>query len=137
MHNYPKSTPTDLSGLRVMIVDDSNTIRKSAQIFLQQAGCDVILADNGFDALQKVTTERPDLVFVDVMMPRLDGYQFCALVRGNPALCNTPLLMLSSRDDVYDRARGKRAGSQGHVSKPFSKENLLRAVSDSVRARAH
>ncbi len=122
----------DLSGVRVMIVDDSNTIRKSAQIFLQQAGCQVILAENGFDALGKVHLERPDLIFVDVVMPRLNGYQFCSLVKKNSSLRHTPLVMLSSKDDVFDRVRGRSAGSEEHVSKPFTKENLLRAVGENL-----
>lgn len=118
----------NLSGLRVMVVDDSHTIRRSAEIFLTQAGCEVVLAENGFDALAKVSNERLDLVFVDVIMPRLDGYQFCSLVKRSARHKNTPVVMLSSKDSVFDRERGARAGSDAYVTKPFSKENLLLAV---------
>jgi len=117
-----------LAGARVMVIDDSNTIRRSAQIFLTQAGCEVTLADNGFDALAKIAEHRPDVIFVDIMMPRLDGYQTCALIKKSGKHRATPVIMLSSKDTMFDRARGRLVGSDEHLTKPFTKENLLKAV---------
>ena len=117
-----------LSGVRVMVIDDSNTIRRSAEIFLMQAGCHVILAENGFDALAKIADHQPDLIFVDIMMPRLDGYQTCALIKKNAKHKATPVIMLSSKDSLFDRARGRMVGSDEYLTKPFSKESLLRTV---------
>ncbi len=117
-----------LSGIKVMIIDDSNTIRRSAEIFLTQAGCQVILAEDGFDALAKITDHHPDVIFVDIMMPRLDGYQACSLIKKNPKFRATPVIMLSSKDGVFDRARGRMVGSDEYLTKPFSKDSLLKAV---------
>jgi twitching motility two-component system response regulator PilG len=111
-----------------MVIDDSNTIRRSAEIFLMQAGCQVILAENGFDALAKIADHQPDLIFVDIMMPRLDGYQTCALIKKNAKHRNTPVIMLSSKDSLFDRARGRMVGSDEYLTKPFSKDSLLTAV---------
>lgn len=113
-----------------MIIDDSNTIRRSAEIFLTQAGCQVILAEDGFDALAKITDHHPDVIFVDIMMPRLDGYQACSLIKKNPKFRSTPVIMLSSKDGVFDRARGRMVGSDEYLTKPFSKDSLLKAVSN-------
>ena len=118
----------NLTGVRVMVIDDSNTIRRSAEIFLMQAGCQVILADNGFDALAKIADHQPDLIFVDIMMPRLDGYQVCSLIKGNPKFAGTPVVMLSSKDGVFDRARGRIVGSDKYLTKPFTKDEILTAV---------
>ena len=104
----------NLSGIKVMVIDDSNTIRRSAEIFLAQAGCQVVLAEDGFDALAKIADHAPDLIFVDIMMPRLDGYQTCALIKKNPRLKGTPVIMLSSKDGPFDRARGR--GRRGRPS---------------------
>ena len=123
----------NLTGVRVMVIDDSNTIRRSAEIFLMQAGCQVILAENGFDALAKIADHQPDLIFVDIMMPRLDGYQTCALIKQNPKLKATPVIMLSSKDGVFDRARGRLAGSDRYLTKPFTKEGLVAAVTEYVK----
>jgi twitching motility two-component system response regulator PilG len=111
-----------------MVIDDSNTIRRSAEIFLMQAGCQVILAENGFDALAKIADHHPDLIFVDIMMPRLDGYQTCSLIKKNAKHKATPVIMLSSKDSLFDRARGRMVGSDEYLTKPFSKESLLKAV---------
>lgn len=111
-----------------MVIDDSNTIRRSAEIFLMQAGCQVILAENGFDALAKIADHQPDLIFVDIMMPRLDGYQTCALIKKNGKHKTTPVIMLSSKDSLFDRARGRMVGSDEYLTKPFSKESLLKTV---------
>jgi len=119
-----------LSGLKVMIIDDSNTIRRSAEIFLSQAGCQVLLAEDGFDALAKITDHQPDVIFVDIMMPRLDGYQTCALIKKNSKLAATPVIMLSSRDGLFDRARGRMVGSDEYLTKPFTKDSLIRAVTE-------
>jgi len=117
-----------MKGAKVMVIDDSNTIRRSAEIFLQQAGCEVILAEDGFDALAKIADYRPDLIFVDIMMPRLDGYQTCALIKKNSRFRDTPVIMLSSKDGLFDRARGRLVGSDEYLTKPFSKDALLAAV---------
>ena len=117
-----------LNGVKVMVIDDSNTIRKSAEIFLIQAGCQVILAEDGFDALAKIADHRPDLVFCDIMMPRLDGYQACALIKKNARFRNTPVIMLSSKDGLFDRARGRMVGSEEYLTKPFTKDSLLKMV---------
>ena len=123
----------DLAGVKVMVIDDSNTIRRSAEIFLAQAGCEVVLAEDGFDALAKIADHHPDVIFVDIMMPRLDGYQTCALIKKNPRLSPTPVIMLSSRDGLFDRARGRMAGSDEYLTKPFTKDSLLRAVASHAR----
>jgi twitching motility two-component system response regulator PilG len=126
-----------LAGKRVMVVDDSNTIRRSAEIFLRQAGCEVILALDGFDALAKVEVMKPDLIFVDIVMPRLDGYQTCALIRKCGRHHGTPIVMLSSKDTMIDRARGRLAGANDHLNKPFTKENLLKTVHAHTSAPAN
>jgi twitching motility two-component system response regulator PilG len=118
----------NLNGIKVMVIDDSNTIRRSAEIFLVQAGCQVILAEDGFDALSKVTDHQPDVVFCDIVMPRLDGYQTCAILKRNHRFSSTPVIMLSSKDGLFDRARGRMVGSDEYLTKPFTKESLLRAV---------
>ena len=118
----------NLGGVKVMVIDDSNTIRRSAEIFLVQAGCQVVLAEDGFDALAKIADHHPDIVFCDIMMPRLDGYQTCALIKKNPRFGVTPVIMLSSKDGLFDRARGRMVGSDEYLTKPFTKESLLRAV---------
>ncbi len=120
----------DLTGLKVMVIDDSNTIRRSAEIFLGQAGCQVLLAEDGFDALAKIADHRPDVIFVDIMMPRLDGYQTCALIKKNPRVSATPVIMLSSKDGLFDRARGRMVGSDEYLTKPFTKDSLLKAVAN-------
>jgi twitching motility two-component system response regulator PilG len=125
-----------LSGIKVMVIDDSNTIRRSAEIFLLQAGCTVILAEDGFDALAKIADHQPDLVFVDIMMPRLDGYQTCALIKKNAKFHVTPVIMLSSKDGLFDRARGRMVGSDQYLTKPFTKESLLKAVAAHVKRAA-
>ena len=117
-----------LKGIKVMVIDDSNTIRRSAEIFLNQAGCEVILAQDGFDALSKITDHQPDVVFVDIMMPRLDGYQTCSLIKRNAKYRTTPVIMLSSKDGLFDRARGRMVGSDEYLTKPFTKDTLLTAV---------
>lgn len=120
------STPETV--LKVLVVDDSNTIRRSAEIFLKQGGHEVLLAEDGFDALSKVNDYRPDLIFCDILMPRLDGYQTCAIIKRNAKFSEVPVVMLSSKDGVFDKARGRMAGAQDYLTKPFSKEQLLLAV---------
>jgi twitching motility two-component system response regulator PilG len=119
---------TNLAGVKVMVIDDSNTIRRSAEIFLKQSGCEVILAEDGFDALSKIASELPDVIFVDIMMPRLDGYQTCSLIKRNPRFKSTPVIMLSSKDGLFDRARGRMVGSDQYLTKPFTQESLMDAV---------
>jgi twitching motility two-component system response regulator PilG len=119
--------------IKVLVIDDSNTIRKSAEMFLRQAGYDVILAEDGFDALAKISDHQPNVIFVDIMMPRLDGYQTCALIKQNAMLKSTPVIMLSSKDGIFDRARGRLAGSDRYLTKPFTKEGLLEAVHQYTR----
>ena len=119
----------DIAGLKVMVIDDSNTIRRSAEIFLTQAGCQVLLAEDGFDALAKITDHRPDVIFVDIMMPRLDGYQTCALIKRHPDFRRIPVVLLSSKDGLFDRAKGRLVGSERYLTKPFTREELLETVS--------
>lgn len=111
-----------------MIIDDSNTIRRSAEMFLKAAGYEVILAEDGFDALSKITTLHPQIIFVDIMMPKLDGYQTCALIKRNAQFKTTPVIMLSSKDGLFDRARGRMVGSDQYLTKPFTKESLVDTV---------
>ncbi|MCB2017243.1 MAG: response regulator [Hydrogenophaga sp.] len=113
---------------KVLVVDDSNTIRRSAEIFLKQGGHEVLLAEDGFDALAKINDYLPDLVFCDILMPRLDGYQTCAIIKRNARFANIPVVMLSSKDGVFDKARGRMVGSQEYLTKPFTKDQLLQAV---------
>ncbi|HVL56928.1 MAG TPA: response regulator [Burkholderiaceae bacterium] len=122
-----------ITGLKVMVIDDSNTIRRSAEIFLSQAGCRVIVAEDGFDALAKVSDHNPDLIFCDVLMPRLDGYQTCALIKKSPRYHGIPVVMLSSKDGLFDKARGRMVGSDEYLTKPFSKDSLLRCVAQHAR----
>ncbi len=124
-----------LKGVKVMVIDDSNTIRRSAEIFLNQVGCEVILAQDGFDALSKITDHDPDVVFVDIMMPRLDGYQTCSLIKRNAKYRTTPVIMLSSKDGLFDRARGRMVGSDEYLTKPFTKDTLLSAVREHAATR--
>jgi twitching motility two-component system response regulator PilG len=125
------SEPGDASapvGARVLVVDDSNTIRRSAEIFLRQGGHQVVLAEDGFDALSKVNDHDPELIFCDILMPRLDGYQTCAIIKRNRRFAHVPVIMLSSKDGLFDKARGRMVGSEDYLTKPFTKEQLLKAV---------
>ena len=121
-------TTTADAPLKVLVVDDSNTIRRSAEIFLRQGGYEVLLADDGYDALAKVNDHDPDLIFCDILMPRLDGYQTCAIIKRNARFSDTPVVMLSSKDGVFDKARGRMVGCQEYLTKPFTKDQLLQAV---------
>lgn len=114
--------------LKVMVIDDSRTIRRTAQLLLGEVGCEVITASDGFDALAKIVDHRPRIIFVDVLMPRLDGYQTCAVIKHNSAFKETPVILLSSRDGLFDKARGRVVGSDQFLTKPFSKEELLEAI---------
>lgn len=116
------------SGYKVLVIDDSNTIRRSAEIFLKQGGHEVLLAEDGFDALAKVNDFQPHLIFCDILMPRLDGYQTCAIIKRNERFAATPVIMLSSKDGVFDKARGRMVGSEDYLTKPFTKDQLLQAV---------
>ena len=125
----PASTPGATQvGAKVLVIDDSNTIRRSAEIFLRQGGHEVLLAEDGFDALAKVCDHVPELIFCDILMPRLDGYQTCAIIKRNPRFAGVPVIMLSSKDGLFDKARGRMVGSEDYLTKPFTKEQLLRAV---------
>jgi twitching motility two-component system response regulator PilG len=123
------------SGLKVLVIDDSNTIRRSAEIFLKQGGHEVLLADDGFDALAKVNDYQPDVIFCDILMPRLDGYQTCAIIKRNARFSDVPIVMLSSKDGVFDKARGRLVGSQDYLTKPFTKDQLLQTVQDMASAK--
>ena len=114
--------------LTIMIIDDSKTIRRTAETLLEKAGCKVVTATDGFDALAKIADTRPDLIFVDIMMPRLDGYQTCALIKNNSEFKSTPVIMLSSKDGLFDKAKGRIVGSDQYLTKPFSKNELLAAI---------
>jgi len=118
--------------VKVMVIDDSKTIRRSAETLLKRAGCEVVTATDGFEALAKITEHKPDIIFVDIMMPRLDGYQTCALIKNNKNFRSTPVIMLSSKDSIFDRARGRIVGSEEYLTKPFSREDLIGAIASRV-----
>ena len=120
--------------LKVLVIDDSNTIRRSAEIFLKQGGYKVLLAEDGFDALAKVNDHGPDLIFCDILMPRLDGYQTCAIIKRNAKFATVPIIMLSSKDGLFDKARGRMVGSEDYLTKPFTKDQLLQAVEQHRRS---
>ncbi len=126
----------DLNGVKVMVIDDSNTIRRSAEIFLGQSGVKVFVAQDGFDALAKIADHEPDMIFCDILMPRLDGYQTCALIKKSPRFRDIPVVMLSSKDGLFDRARGRMVGSERYLTKPFTKDSLLKTVAEIVRRPA-
>lgn len=118
----------DLAGLKILVIDDSKTIRRTAETLLAKEGCDVFTAIDGFDALAKIADHHPDIIFVDIMMPRLDGYQTCSLIKNNQIFKGTPVIMLSSKDGLFDRARGRLVGSEQYLTKPFTKDELLGAI---------
>ncbi len=118
----------EFHGLTVMVIDDSKTIRRTAETLLKKAGCEVVTATDGFEALAKIADHRPDIIFVDIMMPRLDGYQTCALIKHNQIFRTTPVIMLSSKDGLFDKARGRIVGSEQYLTKPFTKDELLGAI---------
>lgn len=118
----------EIAGLKVMVIDDSKTIRRTAETLLKKAGCDVVTAVDGFEALAKIADNKPDIIFVDIMMPRLDGYQTCALIKHNQLFKKTPVVMLSSKDGLFDRARGRIVGSEQYLTKPFTKDELIGAI---------
>jgi twitching motility two-component system response regulator PilG len=119
-----------------MVVDDSQTIRRSAETLLSREGYSVITAEDGYEALSKIADHHPEIIFVDIMMPRLDGYQVCALIKANPKFSKTPVIMLSSRDGLFDRARGRIVGSDQYLTKPFTKDELVNAVQAYVKKTA-
>ncbi len=124
----------ELAGLRVMVIDDSKTIRRTAETLLKREGCEVVTATDGFEALAKIADQQPQIIFVDIMMPRLDGYQTCALIKGNQLFKGTPVIMLSSKDGLFDKARGRIVGSEQYLTKPFTREELLGAIRTYVNA---
>lgn len=117
-----------LKGIKVMIIDDSNTVRKSAELFLKPFGCEVILAEDGFAAMPKIVETQPDVIFIDITMPRLDGYQSCMLIKSNPIYQSIPIIMLSSKDGLFDKARGRMVGANEYLAKPFTAEGLLSII---------
>jgi twitching motility two-component system response regulator PilG len=124
-----------LAGMRVMVIDDSKTIRRTAETLLKKEGCDVVTATDGFEALAKISDHHPQIIFVDIMMPRLDGYQTCALIKNNQVFKTTPVIMLSSKDGLFDKARGRIVGSEQYLTKPFTREELLGAIRRYVDGR--
>lgn len=130
--NPTPSRDDPFSGLKVMVIDDSKTIRRTAETLLKKEGCEVVTATDGFEALAKIADEKPDIIFVDIMMPRLDGYQTCALIKNNQVFKRTPVVMLSSKDGLFDRARGRIVGSDQYLTKPFTKDELLGAIREHV-----
>ncbi len=126
------NTARSLSGLKILVVDDSKTIRRTAETLLSKEGCQVYTAIDGFDALSKIADHQPDLIFVDIMMPRLDGYETCSLIKHNKMFRETPVIMLSSKDGLFDRARGRIVGSEQYLTKPFTKDELLGAISNQI-----
>jgi len=134
LRGNPVSTSASrgLSGLKILVVDDSKTIRRTAETLLSKEGCQVFTAIDGFDALSKIADHQPDLIFVDIMMPRLDGYETCSLIKHNKMFRETPVIMLSSKDGLFDRARGRIVGSEQYLTKPFTKDELLGAISNQI-----
>ena len=128
----PARNETGLDGVKVMVIDDSKTIRRTAETLLVKEGCEVFTAVDGFDALSKIADHRPDVIFVDIMMPRLDGYQTCSLIKHNKVFKETPVIMLSSKDGLFDRARGRLVGSEQYLTKPFTKDELIGAIASHV-----
>jgi twitching motility two-component system response regulator PilG len=126
------SASRSLNGLKILVVDDSKTIRRTAETLLTKEGCQVFTAIDGFDALSKIADHQPDLIFVDIMMPRLDGYETCSLIKHNKVFKETPVIMLSSKDGLFDRARGRIVGSEQYLTKPFTKDELLGAISNQL-----
>jgi len=126
------SPKSNLQGLKILVIDDSKTIRRTAETLLAKEGCVVFTAVDGFDALSKIADHRPDVIFVDIMMPRLDGYQTCSLIKHNKVFKDTPVIMLSSKDGLFDRARGRLVGSEQYLTKPFTKDELLGAIHSHV-----
>jgi twitching motility two-component system response regulator PilG len=123
-----QSKDVSLAGLKVMVIDDSKTIRRTAETLLKKEGCEVVTANDGFEALAKISDTQPDLIFVDIMMPRLDGYQTCSVIKSNKMFKATPVIMLSSKDGLFDKARGRIVGSEQYLTKPFTREELLTAI---------
>jgi twitching motility two-component system response regulator PilG len=134
-HVSAKGQKNALQGLKILVIDDSKTIRRTAETLLAKEGCEVFTAVDGFDALAKIADHRPDIIFVDIMMPRLDGYQTCSLIKHNKAFKDTPVIMLSSKDGLFDRARGRLVGSEQYLTKPFTKDELLGAIQSHVSNR--
>jgi twitching motility two-component system response regulator PilG len=126
------NAPRSLNGLKILVIDDSKTIRRTAETLLTKEGCQVFTAIDGFDALSKIADHQPDLIFVDIMMPRHDGYETCSLIKHNKTFKETPVIMLSSKDGLFDRARGRIVGSEQYLTKPFTKDELLGAISNQI-----
>ncbi len=134
MNSKQDSQVNGFQGLKVMVIDDSKTIRRTAETLLKKQGCVVVTATDGFEALAKIAEHKPDLIFVDIMMPRLDGYQTCALIKHNRNFKQTPVIMLSSKDSIFDRARGRIVGSEQYLTKPFTRDDLIGAIKQHARA---
>lgn len=130
-----ESSDEVLNGVKVMVVDDSRTIRRTAEMLLSRAGCDVVTASDGFEALSKIVDQEPDIVLCDIVMPRLDGYQTCALIKGNDEFKDTPVILLSSKDGLFDRAKGRSEGADEYLTKPFTREQLFDAIARHVRMK--
>lgn len=131
--SFPVTSDLPLAGIKVLVADDSHPVRRSAELFLSQAGCQVILAEDGFDALSKIVDQTPDVIFCDIDMPRLDGDRTCMLIKSNPRFAATPVATLGTGDNVLDQARGRVAGADMHLGKPFRQEDLVRAVTELLR----
>jgi twitching motility two-component system response regulator PilG len=119
---------SEFFGLKVMVIDDSKTIRRTAETLLSKEGCDVLIAEDGFESLPIISDNHPQIIFIDIMMPRLDGYQTCALIKNNPKFRNIPIIMLSSKDGLFDRAKGRVVGAEQYLTKPFTRDDLLNAI---------
>ncbi len=119
------TTVTGFDGLKVVLIDDSKTIRQSAKALLEGAGCDVVTASDGFESLAKIVDHQPDIIFIDITMPRLDGFQTCALIKQNNKFKQIPVIMLTSKDGLFDRASSKLVGAEHYITKPFTRDELL------------
>lgn len=129
-----QNTHRGTNSLKIMVIDDSKTIRKTAEEYLIEFGHEVVLADNGYDALSVIVDLKPDVVFLDIMMPKLDGYQTCALVKHNHEYKDIPVIMLSSKDGVYDKAKARVVGADDYITKPFSPDDLLKVITKFLKS---
>lgn len=123
-----------MSAKKVLIIDDSQTIRRSAENMLSSEHVEILTAEDGFQALSIIAEEKPHLIFIDIVMPRLDGYQACAIIKNNPDYRDIPVIMLTSKDGLFDRARGEVVGSDHYLTKPFTKDELLQSLQQHLPA---
>lgn len=123
-----------MKNTKVMVIDDSSTIRRSAELFLSNAGYTVITVEDGFDGLVRIMDEMPDLIFIDVLMPKLDGLQTCQIIKRNSLFKDVPVIFLSSKDSEIDKAKGLLMGANDYLTKPFTKESIIEIVKKYIKS---